>query len=124
MPVERGVPLLSMVLFMTETPLRQNRLVLIGFCAVLALAWFCYQPAMSGAFQLDDEFNLGGLVNVDDARSAIEFVFSGMSGPTGRPLALASFVLQAQHWEQGAAAFLRVKILLHLLNAALLALCL
>ena len=109
---------------MTETPLRQNRLVLIGFCAVLALAWFCYQPAMSGAFQLDDEFNLGGLVNVDDARSAIEFVFSGMSGPTGRPLALASFVLQAQHWEQGAAAFLRVNILIHLLNAALLALCL
>ena len=101
-----------------------NRLVLIGFCAVLALAWFCYQPAISGAFQLDDEFNLGGLKNVDDARSAFDFVFSGISGPTGRPLALASFALQAENWDQGAAAYLRVNILIHLLNAALLALCL
>ena len=124
MPVERGVLLLSMVSFVTETPIRQNRLVLIGFCAVVALAWFCYQPAISGAFQLDDQFNLGGLEKVDDARSAFDFVFSGMSGPTGRPLALASFALQAENWERGAAAFLKVNILIHLLNAALLALCL
>jgi hypothetical protein len=104
--------------------MHRNRLVLIGFCAVVALAWFSYQPAISGAFQLDDEFNLGGLKNVDDARSAFDFVFSGMSGPTGRPLALASFALQARDWGQGAAAFLKVNILIHLLNAALLALCL
>ena len=111
-----------MVSFVTETPIRQNRLVLIGFCAVLALAWFCYQPAISGAFQFDDYFNLGGLENVEDARSAIDFTFSGIAGPTGRPLALASFALQAEHWDQGAAAFLKVNILIHLLNAALLAL--
>ncbi len=104
--------------------MRPNRLVLIGFCAVLALAWFCYQPAISGAFQLDDEFNLGGLKKADDAQSAIDFVFSGMSGPTGRPLAMASFALQAESWEQGATAFLRVNIFVHLINAALLALCL
>ncbi len=111
-----------MVSFVTETPIRQNRLVLIGFCAVVALAWFCYQPAISGAFQFDDEFNLRGLEKVDDARSAIDFAFSGMAGPTGRPLALASFALQAESWDQGAAAFLKVNILIHLLNAALLAL--
>ncbi len=101
-----------------------NRFLLIGFCAVLAFAWFCYQPAVSGAFQFDDKFNLGGLEKVDDARSAFDFVFSGMAGPIGRPLALASFALQAESWDQGAAAFLKVNILIHLLNAALLALCL
>ena len=111
-----------MVSFVTETPIRQNRLVLIGFCAVVALAWFCYQPAISGAFQFDDKFNLGGLEKVDDARSAIDFALSGIAGPTGRPLALASFALQAESWDQGAAAFLKVNILIHLLNAALLAL--
>jgi len=107
--------------FVTNTKVRQNRLVLIGFGAVVALAWFCYQPAISGAFQLDDAFNLSGLAQVDDARSAFDFVFSGISGPTGRPLALASFVLQAENWDQGAAAFLKVNILIHLLNAVLLA---
>ena len=104
--------------------MHRNRFVLIVFCATLAFAWFCYQPAISGAFQLDDAFNLGGLEKVDDARSAFDFVFSGMAGPTGRPLALASFALQAENWDQGAAAFLKVNIFIHLLNAALLALCL
>jgi len=104
--------------------MRRNRFALIVFCAVLAFAWFCYQPAISGAFQFDDEFNLGGLEKVDDARSAFDFVFSGMAGPIGRPLALASFALQAEQWEQGASAFLKVNIFIHLLNAALLALCL
>jgi hypothetical protein len=110
--------------FVTSNIVRQNRLVLIGFCAVLTFAWFCYQPAISGTFQLDDEFNLRGLLKVEDTQSAIDFIFSGMAGPTGRPLALASFALQAEHWEQGASAFLRVNIVIHLINAALLALCL
>ena len=101
-----------------------NRHALIGFCAVLAFAWFCYQPAISGAFQFDDNLNLSGLVKVEDMQSAIDFIFSGTAGPTGRPLALASFALQAEQWEQGASAFLHVNILIHLINAALLALCL
>jgi hypothetical protein len=102
----------------------QNRRVLIGFGAVLAFAWFCYAPAISGAFQLDDYVNLGGLTTVDDLSSAIDFVFSGIAGPTGRPLALASFVLQSDQWAQGPAAFLQVNILIHLVNAVLLAACL
>jgi tetratricopeptide (TPR) repeat protein len=108
----------------TYNIVRRNRHILIGFCAVLAFAWFCYQPAVSGAFQFDDEFNLRGLAEIDDAQSAFNYIFSGISGPTGRPLALASFALQAEHWEQGASAFLRVNILIHLVNAALLAFCL
>jgi tetratricopeptide (TPR) repeat protein len=101
--------------------MRRNRLVLVGFCAVLAFAWFCYQPAISGAFQLDDYVNLGGLAKVQDARSAIDFISSGIAGPTGRPLALASFALQADEWHQGPSALLRVNILIHLANAILLA---
>jgi hypothetical protein len=97
--------------FVTNNIVRQNRFTLVGFCAVLAFAWFCYQPAISGAFQFDDEFNLGGLAEIDNAQSAFNFIFSGISGPTGRPLALASFALQAEQWEHGASAFLRVNIL-------------
>lgn len=109
---------------MTDAGLRITRLSLFGFLIVLLLAWFCYRPAISGAFQLDDISNLGGLANVEDAASAIEFALSGEAGPAGRPLALLTFALQAQHWEQGAEAFLKVNILIHLVNAALLAACL
>jgi len=100
------------------------RLSLIGLALVLVLAWCCYRPALDGAFQLDDVANLSGLATVTDRASAIEFVLSGTAGPTGRPLALLSFVLQAGNWEQGAAPFIAVNIAIHLLNAALLAACL
>jgi hypothetical protein len=63
-----GTFLGSMDSFVTNSTVRQNRLVLIGFCAVLAFAWFCYQPAISGAFQFDDEFNLGGLAEIDSGQ--------------------------------------------------------
>ena len=109
---------------MIDIKANQNRVVLIGFCLVLALAWFCYRPALSGAFQLDDVANLSGLADVEDLQSVIDFTLSGTAGPTGRPLALLTFALQAEHWDTGAAAFLRLNIMLHLLNAVILAWCL
>ncbi len=108
---------------MTNTTKSQSWTIFAAFFAVLVFAWFCYQPAVSGPFQLDDSFNLRGLATIEDARSAVKFIFSGVAGPTGRPLALASFALQAEHWEQGASAFLSANIVIHLINAILLALC-
>jgi len=86
------------------------------------LAWTCYRPALSGAFQLDDLSNLGGLSRVSDLDSGLRFTLSGNAGPLGRPIALATFAWQAESWGQGATAFLRTNVLLHILNAALLAL--
>ena len=103
--------------------MRRNRHVLIGFGAVLAFAWYCYQPAISGAFQLDDYVNLAGLSTVEDPASAINYISSGIAGPTGRPLALASFAVQADQWKEGPAALIQVNILIHLVNAVLLAVC-
>lgn len=110
--------------FVLAASKRQSWRVWTGFLAVLVFAWFCYQPAVSGAFQFDDYANLRSLAKVEDLHSALDFIFSGIAGPTGRPLALASFALQADQWEQGASAFLHVNIFIHLLNASLLALCL
>ena len=84
--------------------------------ALVAIGWLIYTPALSGTFLLDDYSNLAGLQSVDDFRSALYFVLSGDSGPLGRPLALASFVPQAAAWELDATPFLRVNILIHLLN--------
>lgn len=100
-----------------------GRLPLLSFAAALVVAWFGYAASFGADFQLDDEPNLGGLANVSDARSAVDFVLGGTAGPTGRPLALLSFVPQAEAWQDGPDAFLRVNILIHLLNAVLLLLC-
>lgn len=87
----------------------------------LALAWFAYAPALGAAFGLDDVANLGELASVDDRHSALRFVFSGNAGPLGRPIALASFLPQADALADGAGEFLVVNVFIHLLNGALLA---
>ena len=109
---------------MTRIRVMTPKLTLLGFSCVLVLAWFCYRPALSGVFQLDDFSNLGGLARIEDARTASDFVLSGSSGPTGRPLALLTFALQADQYQDGARAFLTVNILIHLLNGILSAWCL
>lgn len=106
---------------MTRDWFTPTRLSLAGFAIVLLLAWSCYRPALSGDFQLDDRANLADLERVEDARSMFDFVLAGTASPTGRPIALLSFALQADEWEQGAGAFLHVNVLIHLLNALLLA---
>ncbi len=88
---------------------------------VLLLGWLLYLPATGGGFALDDRSNLSGLAAVEDLRSALRFTFGGTAGPLGRPLALASFLPQAEAYREGADALLRVNVLIHLLNAALLA---
>jgi hypothetical protein len=79
---------------------------------------------LSGAFQLDDVGNLADLAYVEDKGTAADFILAGKAGPLGRPIALLTFALQAEHWDQNASAFLRFNLLLHLLNAVLLAGCL
>lgn len=108
---------------MSAVPLAEGRLAQIAFVLVLLLAWVCYEPAIDGAFQLDDRSNLSELSRVNDFDSGVNFALSGSAGPLGRPIALASFAMQASSWAEGPAAFLRVNILIHLLNAVLLAFC-
>lgn len=96
-------------------------LILLTILAVVAAI---YWPALGGSLQFDDKVNLNGLTAVADLDSAIQFIFSGLAGPLGRPLALASFGLQAYAWPAHPEVFLHTNILLHILNGALLAWCL
>ena len=106
---------------MTRGTNASKTLAAVVFTCMLALGWFSYSPALSGSFTLDDVSNLAELESVDDNVSAIRFMFSGIAGPLGRPLALASFLPQADAWPDDARSFLTVNILIHLLNAAILA---
>lgn len=92
---------------------------LLAMIAILAVTWFAYRPALSGTFLLDDVPNLGDLASIDNAGSALRFVLAGTAGPLGRPLALASFVPQADAWGTNPEPFIRINILIHLLNGLL-----
>ena len=86
---------------------------------LLLVAWLLYRPALGGAFLLDDLPNLNGLSSVSDFGSALQYVLDGRAGPSGRPVSLASFALQAESWGGPARPFLEVNLLIHVLNGLL-----
>lgn len=88
--------------------------------AILVLGWFVYEPALDGVFLFDDRPNLHKLETVTDSESALVFTLSGIAGPLGRPVALATFLPQVDAWNDGnAAPFLIVNVLIHLFNGLL-----
>ena len=99
---------------------RQRIAVIVALAAILVIGWFAYAPAFSGPFLLDDFDNLGKLGQVRDAESRWYFVLSGVGGPSGRPLALATFLPQAEYWGSDPAPFLQFNVGIHLLNGLLL----
>ncbi len=102
------------------TSLRQPWvLVLLG--AVICL--LAYLPGLSGGFLLDDYATLPFLGQWGGVASFAEFweyATSGFTGPTGRPIALLTFLLHGANWPADPASFLAFSLALHLLNGALL----
>src|ERR1700754_2594324 len=95
----------------------------VGLCILLGLTWTAYRPGLTGPFLFDDYANLpilgeGGAVT--DAASFARYITSGAADPTGRPVALATFLLDAQDWPADPYPFKRSNLILHLLNGALL----
>jgi hypothetical protein len=100
-----------------------RRLTAALFCAALLLAWFVYRPGLHGDFLFDDYANLpalGAYGPVDNAATFWRYITSGSADPTGRPLALLSFLLDARNWPAEPYPFKRTSVLLHLLNGCLL----
>ena len=104
-------------------PTRQNVLMVFGLWSlIIAIVLYAYLPALGSGLQFDDLANLGGLSGVVDMRTAIDFMFSGRAGPTGRPLALATFLPHAQTWPYDLKPVLLANIMLHLVNGLLVGL--
>ena len=90
--------------------------------SILFLCLFLYWPALTGPFVFDDYPNLGALTLHDgiiDLQSALYFIFSNGSGPTGRPLSMASFLINDYAWPSTAWGFKYTNLLLHLINGLL-----
>ncbi len=97
---------------------------LFALAALLIIAWLAYWMGRNGPFLLDDYSNLatlGDYGRIDTWWKVVAFLTSGFAGPTGRPLALATFLLDARNWPAAPEAFKLTNVALHLLNGALLA---
>ena len=96
-----------------------NLLLAAGWTTVLLLAVFAYWPGLDGPFLFDDFGSippLGDLGGVVDWQSFKAFVFGGHAGPTGRPLALFSFLVDANNWPAESWPFKRSNLVIHLLT--------
>jgi hypothetical protein len=95
----------------------------LAFWLLLALVAAVYWPALSGPFLFDDIPHLSALGaqgGVDDPESFLAYMSSGFSGPTGRPVALLSFLLDANYWPAPPRAFKYTNLCIHLLNGSML----
>ncbi|MGA7965083.1 MAG: tetratricopeptide repeat protein, partial [Gammaproteobacteria bacterium] len=96
----------------------------LAFAALAALVFAAYAPGLGGPFLLDDWGTLAKLGDygpVTRFDTLISYLTAGIAGPTGRPLALASFLIDAHHWPANPWPFKLTNVLIHLLNGALLA---
>src|SRR5690554_6212174 len=92
-------------------------------CLLYVVAFLIYWPGLSGPFLFDDYPNLSQMAaigGVKDWSSFQAFVLGGFSGPTGRPISLLSFLLNATSWPADAYSFKLFNVLIHIINSILI----
>ena len=103
--------------------LRKHFLFFLLLASILLLAGWAYAPGLHGGFLFDDFANLPALGAdgpVDHWPTFWRYITSGTADPTGRPLTLLSFLLDAHDWPADPYPFKRTSLFLHLLNGVLL----
>lgn len=98
-------------------------LAAVVFAGLLITAWFVYAPGLSGSFLFDDWGNLpplGAMGPIDNWHALVTYLLSGIASPTGRPVAMLSFLIDANNWPAPPEPFKYTNILIELLNGALL----
>ncbi|KAA1194474.1 hypothetical protein F0M18_03325 [Pseudohalioglobus sediminis] len=90
--------------------------------AVLGLVYWIYAPGAAGPLLLDDRSSLGKLENLGGSSAqALDYVLGNNSGPLGRPVSMASFVLEKLYGDGSVATAKTVNIALHLITGAVVA---
>lgn len=93
------------------------------FFLVLVTCATVYLPGLKGGFLFDDYPNLqdlGAYGVIDSWEKFQNFISNGFAGPTGRPISLASFIIDANTWPTSPYPFKYTNLMIHLLNGVLL----
>lgn len=93
--------------------------VLLAVILIAAAYW----PGLSGDFLFDDFVNLNALGRyggVQDWHTLLYYLTSGIADPTGRPVAMLSFLMDARDWPADPWPFKRTNLVIHLLVGLLL----
>jgi tetratricopeptide (TPR) repeat protein len=96
---------------------------LSALLALILMVVIVYWPALQGGFIFDDYPNLepmgayGGIVDFETFKN---FVFNGFSGPLGRPVSLASFLIDDNKWPTSPDSFKQTNLKIHLLTGLVL----
>ncbi len=97
------------------TPWRTRWLALGVLLAALVATALAYRPGLDGPLLLDDFDNLAPVAQYLEGRlEAHRVVFGNQSGPLGRPVAMASFLLDAVWFGNDSTAAKRTNLLIHL----------
>ncbi len=101
----------------------QRHLPALLLVLVLIVVACMYRPGLQGGFIFDDYPNLqelGTYGGVVDRETFNNFVFNGIASSLGRPLALATFLLDDNTWPSQGAWFKETNLKIHLLTGLLL----
>ena len=99
-----------------------NRSILL-FSALLLVTVFVYWPGLSGGFLYDDYVSFAELFAFGEnaeTSQLLHFILSGTTGPTGRPAALSTFVLNYITTGYDIWFFKFTNLLIHLLNGLMI----
>jgi len=94
-----------------------NKYNSISLIIILLLSGFIYSQGINGPFLYDDISNLSSLAQINEnitTQTIKDYVLGNSSGPLGRPVAMASFLINAQSWPVEPAAFKITNIIIHL----------
>lgn len=93
-------------------------MLFLGVTVVLLV--LTYQTTRYITWQFDDFINLKGLAEASTPSGVLQFVFGGISGPGGRPLALLSFIANYGDWPDNPWGMVMTSLFLHVVNGLLL----
>lgn len=112
LPTTRGQHVIAILAFMSV------------LAVLLAVTWWAYHSGLSGDFLFDDFANLpvlGATGPVDNWATFWRYITSGDADPTGRPMTLLTFLIDARNWPASPYPFKVTNVILHLINGVLLA---
>jgi tetratricopeptide (TPR) repeat protein len=97
-------------------PATHSLKMILALALLVVTSFFAFRPGLGGPFLFDDIPNLSplGELPVDTTAGALQFVFNNPAGPGGRPLPVASFLIDGLTWPTDPEPFKRTNLLLHL----------